>query len=149
MIIGCLEPVRTASQLRKFSELGGAGCPDEAERELDWLTPRQLGDLFLVKNGVGAVVSWMRAKIGGGGSVVIEHGAGKGEVGRAIEEFAQKKHDRRRLFAVSWEDETGATRVDTRRVDDRLRSFAGLRRAFVPEGAQRGGGGSKKPFSLT
>lgn len=90
------------------------------------LTGRQMGDLFLVKNGVGKTLTWARAVDAGGRGVDITHGCGGTEEGEMIEKFAMSKHESKRLFASSWEDEQGKTHLDLTRVEAKLRMFAGL-----------------------
>lgn len=125
-IVGCLEPVRTDEQFLAFKEMGGSRTVEDAREDMHNLTGRQLGDLFLVKSGVWAVIGWARATDAGGRGVDVSHGFGEGEMATKLENFAAAKHESKRLFAVTWDDEQGKPQLDRVRLEAKLRAFAGL-----------------------
>lgn len=118
-------PVRTDEHFRAFNSLGG-GCVATARREMGYLTGRQLGDLFLVKSGTGSILTWARILDAGGRGVNVTHGLCDEPLAVLLEKFAVDKHESKRLFAPSWEDEGGKTHLDLARVDAKLRIVAGL-----------------------
>ncbi len=146
VIIGCLEPVRSPEQFRAFKELGGSSTEDQARQDMRKLTSSQLGDLFIVKNGVGAPLTWARITDAGGRGVEVSHGFEQGEMAEKLEKFASDRHQNKRLFAMSWDDERGVPHIDRTRVEAKLRLFAGLNApAGVGLGAATLGAESKSP----
>lgn len=145
LVIGCLEPVRTESQFLKFCETGGAEKIDKAKQDMERLTGKQIGDLFLVKSGVGVVLTWARVVDAEGRGADITHGFEEGEMATKLEDFVRDKHSSKRLLAVSWEDETGKTHLDLVRITAKLREVSGLPLPTVgggknsPKDAARGG----------
>jgi hypothetical protein len=124
--IGCLKPVRSDQELAKYAELRGDASIDQVKAELDSLTQNSLGDLFLVKDKTGTVLTWARVADAGGRGVSLQHGLQEGEGTQALEAFVEDQRERRKFFAVTWEDESGKLHVDARRVEAKLASIAGL-----------------------
>lgn len=124
--IGCLTPVRTEEELLKFRDLGGSADEAGASKDMRELTSSRGGDIFLVKNGVGVVLTWVRVVAGGGKGLDITHGFSERERADTLKRFAQERHSTNRLLALSWEDHQGKLHLDRVRVEARIRQVVGL-----------------------
>jgi len=107
---------------------------------LDRLIPYSLGDLFLVKGVGGEALTWAKIIEAGGRGVDLKHGFVDTDLSQKLENLVSEMHSRKRIFAATWEDDSGGIHVDDRRVDAKLRGIVGLPLSKHPpaKGRERG-----------